>query len=44
MALDENPAKITEWIAPILEQANMDATAIGLTWKSYDFSRNVDFT
>ena len=31
MALEENPAKMTEWVAPILEQANIDATAIGDT-------------
>ena len=33
MALEENPAKMTEWVAPILEQANIDATAIGDTGK-----------
>jgi len=30
-AWDENPAKTTEWTAPILEQANIVATAVGVT-------------
>ena len=32
-ASEENPAKTTEWIAPILAQASMEATAIGETGK-----------
>ena len=33
IASDENPANMTEWIAPTLAVANMHATAMGVTGK-----------